>query len=73
MVTHHGEFKVAVTAVCQWEAETTGWGGTAEGQAEGGHSGKTRKKEKNKGRGGEELKILENQNRWEAKKCTAHN
>lgn len=56
MVTHHGEFKVAVTAVCRWETENTGgrWESRG-GRKEGGNSGKTRKKEKQrKGRGGVE-------------------
>lgn len=76
MVTHHGEFKVAVTAVCQ-QKKTGGWGSSGkEGEGERREERAVRHKERKKeGEGGQEVKILENQNRWETGnlKTTAHN
>lgn len=53
-MTHHGEFKVAVTAVCQWENSKTGG---REGEGEEERRGETEvRQEKKEGRESEILK-----------------
>lgn len=55
LVAHHGEFKVAVTAVCQREKQkkTEGWGsGGKEGEGERREERAVRQERKKKGRGG---------------------
>ncbi len=64
MVTHHGKFKVAVRAVCQWETEKTRGGGLEEGRRK---ETEVRQEGKKMKMGvGEKLNLLENQNKWVA-------